>query len=118
MVRPAQGCHEDAGRATHRHFNEPNQRRKRTSNPRLLFLIPEGRMLKRQTSFGILAICLTAISLGCESTENSVKPDPNTNPDDGPPPGNPDGKCAIPAEAQAEDTSKPDHVVGTGSPES
>jgi hypothetical protein len=75
-------------------------------------------MLKRQTSFGILAICLTVVALGCESTEDTVKPDPNTNPDDGPPPGNPDGKCVIPAEAQAEDTSNPDHVVGTGTPES
>lgn len=40
---------------------------------------------------------------------------PNTNPDNGPPAGNPDGTCQIPAEAQAEDTSNPDHVVGNGS---
>lgn len=44
--------------------------------------------------------------------------DPHTNPDDGPPAGNPDGSCAVPAEAQAEDTSAPDHVVGDGTPES
>ncbi len=43
---------------------------------------------------------------------------PNTNPDSGPPAGNPDGKCSVPAEAQAVDTSKPDHVVGTGTPAS
>lgn len=42
--------------------------------------------------------------------------DPNTNPDDGPPAGNPDGSCAVPAEAQEEDTSAPDHVVGDGTP--
>ncbi len=41
-----------------------------------------------------------------------------TNPGDGPPAGNPDGKCAIPADAQLEDVSKPDHVVGTGTPAS
>jgi hypothetical protein len=31
---------------------------------------------------------------------------------------NPDGSCAIPAEATLEDVSSPDHVVGDGSPES
>ena len=35
-----------------------------------------------------------------------------------PPAGNPDGTCAIPAEAGLEDTSRPEHVVGTGTPES
>lgn len=40
------------------------------------------------------------------------------NPDDGPPAGNPAGKCPVPAEAQAEDSSKPTTVVGTGTPES
>jgi len=32
----------------------------------------------------------------------------------GPPAGNPDGKCAVPPEAQAEDTSSPTTVVGDG----
>jgi len=57
-------------------------------------------------------------SAGCSETNGGIQPDPNTNPNDGPPPGNPDGKCTIPAEAQAEDTSTPDRVVGTGTPES
>lgn len=43
---------------------------------------------------------------------------PLTNPDDGPPAGNAEGTCAIPAEAGPEDTSSPDRVVGTGTPES
>ena len=43
---------------------------------------------------------------------------PLTNPEDGSPAGNPEGDCAIPAEAGPEDTSSPDHVVGTGTPES
>lgn len=43
---------------------------------------------------------------------------PLTNPEDGPPAGNPDGDCPIPAEAGPEDTSSPDRVVGTGTPES
>ncbi len=38
--------------------------------------------------------------------------------DDLPAPGNPDGECAIPAEAELEDVGSPDHVVGDGSPES
>jgi len=43
---------------------------------------------------------------------------PLTNPDDGPAAGNPDGRCAVPAEAGIEDSSVPDHVVGTGTAES
>jgi hypothetical protein len=39
-------------------------------------------------------------------------------PPDGPPPGNPDGHCAVPAEAAPEDVSTPTTVVGTGTPES
>ena len=41
-----------------------------------------------------------------------------TNPQDGPPAGNPDGHATIPAEAQAEDVSTPTTVVGTGTPAS
>lgn len=58
-----------------------------------------------------------------------VPPPPTTAPpppppgppsgDDGlPGAGNPDGEAEVPAEAQAVDTSNPDHVVGTGTPES
>jgi len=35
-----------------------------------------------------------------------------------PPAGNPEGACAIPEEAGLEDTSRPERVVGTGTPES
>jgi hypothetical protein len=41
-----------------------------------------------------------------------------TNPDKGPPAGNPAGKCSIPADAQLEDVSQPKTVVGTGTPQS
>jgi hypothetical protein len=37
---------------------------------------------------------------------------------DGPPAGNPDGACAVPADARAEDVSHPDHVIGTGTADS
>lgn len=43
---------------------------------------------------------------------------PLTNPLDGPAAGNPDGHDAIPAAAGLADVTKPDHVVGTGIPES
>ncbi len=43
---------------------------------------------------------------------------PLTNPADGPPAGNPDGTCDIPAEAGPKDTSSPDHVIGDGTPAS
>ncbi len=35
-----------------------------------------------------------------------------------PPTGNPDGTAPVPVEAQAVDTSRPDHVVGNGTPQS
>ena len=41
---------------------------------------------------------------------------PLTDPEMGPPAGNPEGPCDIPAEAGPEDSSSPDHVVGTGTP--
>lgn len=37
-----------------------------------------------------------------------------TNPDHGPPAGNPDGSCSVPDEAKPEDVSKPTTVVGDG----
>jgi hypothetical protein len=43
---------------------------------------------------------------------------PPTNPQTGPPAGNPDGHAPIPPEAQAEDVSMPTTVVGTGTPAS
>lgn len=43
---------------------------------------------------------------------------PPTDPSTGPAAGNPDGACAVPAAAKAEDTSTPTTVVGTGTKES
>ena len=44
---------------------------------------------------------------------------PLTDPEDGPPAGNPNAEagCAVPAEAQPADTSNPDVVVGDGTPQ-
>ena len=43
---------------------------------------------------------------------------PPTDPESGPPTGNPDGHCDVPAAAGLADSSDPDRVVGNGSPES
>jgi hypothetical protein len=43
---------------------------------------------------------------------------PVTDPNSGPPPGNPDGACLVPAEAAPEDISSPTTVVGDGTPAS
>ena len=45
-------------------------------------------------------------------------PNPNADPDEGPPAGNPEGDCDIPAEAGLVDTSNPTTVVGDGTPAS
>ncbi len=43
---------------------------------------------------------------------------PLTDPESGPPAGNPDGECEVPAEAALEDSSNPDRAVGSGTPAS
>lgn len=43
---------------------------------------------------------------------------PLANPQDGPPAGNPNGNYPVPVEAGPIDVTKPDHVIGTGTPES
>lgn len=57
-------------------------------------------------------------SSSSSSSMTGGNPDPHTNPDDGPPAGDPAAGCDVPAEAEAEDTSSPDHVVGDGTPAS
>ncbi len=62
---------------------------------------------------GVLG-ALMAHGLAC----GGAPTDPRTNPDDGPPAGNGDGTCTVPAGANEEDVSRPDTVIGDGSPES
>lgn len=52
------------------------------------------------------------------STGSGLGGNPLTDPETGPPAGNPDGMCDAPAEAAQESVDDPDHVVGTGTPES
>ncbi|MFP4417479.1 MAG: hypothetical protein ACLFSB_09430 [Chitinispirillaceae bacterium] len=75
---------------------------------------PVFRMVLVFVFFGIL-------SLTCESgvSPTNTVVDPVSLPDDnGPAAGNPDGNWPIPPEAAEEDVSEPDHVIGTGTPQS
>jgi hypothetical protein len=65
---------------------------------------------------GAIAV-VAAVIVGCGGDPRGG-PDPRTNPDDGPPSGNGDGTCSLPAGAGEEDTSNPDTVIGDGTPES
>jgi len=62
-----------------------------------------------------VAALLVLAALGCGE---SAPVDPRTNPSDGPPTGNGDGSCSVPGEAQLEDVSSPDTVIGDGTPAS
>jgi hypothetical protein len=65
-----------------------------------------------------LWLVLLGLSCGSEGPNYIKVHNPLTNPTDGPPAGNPDGHCQIPAEAGPGDVSNPDHVIGTGTPQS
>ncbi len=64
------------------------------------------------------ATAATGASSGSTSTGSSASTGMPTDPDEGPPAGNPDGDCAVPAEADLADVSSPRTVVGTGTPAS
>jgi len=64
-----------------------------------------------------MALCFFLLGTGCGGGGAS-SPDPHTNPLNGLPVGNPAGVFPVPAAANAEDVSSPDHVVGSGTPES
>lgn len=70
------------------------------------------------------AVCCVAIA-GCDAGSSSAEDlgqspaaDLGPLPQSTPMAGNPDGKCAIPSEAQAENTSSPTTVIGNGTKES
>ncbi|OFY56735.1 MAG: hypothetical protein A2Y87_13130 [Bacteroidetes bacterium RBG_13_46_8] len=54
-----------------------------------------------------------------EEDETYIKfHNPLEHPESGPPAGNPDTDYPVPTEAGPQDTAKPDHIIGNGSPES
>ncbi|MDC0748173.1 hypothetical protein [Polyangium mundeleinium] len=75
--------------------------------------------MRRRMLEGALLVCLsTGVVSGCGGDPAPATVDPKTNPDEGPSAGNQDGACAVPAEAQAADTSNPTQIVGNGTTES
>jgi hypothetical protein len=65
-----------------------------------------------------LPIALLAFTGLAACGSNDDPSPPATNPIDGPPAGNPEGRAPIPAAGQAEDVSTPTTVVGTGTADS
>lgn len=74
-------------------------------------------LLTASLSLGLLVACGGGKS--AETAVGGTHPTyPPTDPTTGPPAGNPNGNFPVPAEALARDVSRPDHVIGTGTPES
>lgn len=65
----------------------------------------------------VFALCLPVAFTACGDGGGSF-PNPLTDPASGPPAGNPDGECSVPADGRPMDVSTPRTVVGTGTPES
>jgi len=84
--------------------------------------------LRRHILHLFFVFCIGAFSIfpsGCGTgggeTENSADQAiifPPVNPEGGPPAGNPDGTAPVSSEADLEDVSNPDHIIGDGTPES
>ena len=85
-------------------------------------------LMFRNGKIHFFVFCIGAFSIfpsGCGTgggeTENSAGQAiifPPVNPEGGPPAGNPDGTAPVPSEADLEDVSNPDHIIGDGTPES
>lgn len=65
-----------------------------------------------------LVVALIVLVSACDGEDGEDVPNPLTDPEHGPPAGNPDGACAIPAGAGLADSRNPRTVVGDGTPAS
>ena len=80
--------------------------------------------MKSGASVLVAVLCAAPLALaGCggsgDETENFVEVEnPLTDPASGPPAGNSEGGCGVPAAAAPADTSNPTSVIGDGTPES
>ena len=79
--------------------------------------------LKLPATVSIAFLLIAAILLFQTNCKKEDIPDnefhtPLADPHMGPAAGNPDGNYTVPAEAGFEDVSQPDHIIGTGTPES
>ncbi len=81
-----------------------------------------GAMVRSVIIRLVVGVSIACLAFGCDggrsALDNAYIHTRLTNPEDGPAAGNPDGNSAIPDEAGLEDVSSPDHVVGSGTPES
>jgi len=81
--------------------------------------LPQSSPLRRRAGSALLLSWgLLFLACGGGASGPSAPTDPNTDPVGGPPSGYALGSYPVPAEAAAESVSTPDHVVGTGTPES
>lgn len=64
------------------------------------------------------ALCSFALACAPADDEGGTIDNPLTDPEEGPPAGNPEGSCSIPDDARPADVSNPTSVVGDGTPES
>lgn len=65
-----------------------------------------------------LVLVLGVVGVGCGGDDGVDVDNPLADPADGPPAGNPNGHCAIPAEAAPASSASPTTVVGDGTPAS
>ncbi len=67
----------------------------------------------------VFTVSTVLFQMNCKKSEiDSGFHTPLDNPHNGPAAGNPDGNYTVPPEAGLEDVSNPDHIIGTGTPES
>jgi len=77
----------------------------------------KSNMAISSTAWVAAGLLLFACNDGSTMGDGGVQPDAaQTNPQDGPAAGWPDGHAAVPKEGQAEDVSSPTQVIGTGTP--
>lgn len=78
--------------------------------------------MRQPILFTFTGLFLSTIMSGCQDGTKGINSfyvqNPLSNPQNGPAAGNGDSSCAVPAAAGLEDVSNPDHVIGTGTPES
>jgi len=74
----------------------------------------------KKISFYIFLLLLSFLVMckGDHTSPNAEFINPLANPQEGPPAGNPGGTSPVPPEAGPEDVSKPDHIIGDGTPRS
>jgi hypothetical protein len=79
----------------------------------------EKRNNSNLKGFSCLVLLIVVLYSSCSKEEPYYKfHTPLENPEAGPPAGNPEGNYPVPPEAEPEDVSNPDHIIGNGAAES